>query len=483
MPTSSSTTVTREMAMPANKATAPPPTSPKTINAGPRTAAAMNTIPAVGMGAFAGWTYPPRARFSAAAEAFTSAARSRPQRGQKRASAGIVAEQLLHICVAITGPVDVKNCNMNRPLQSPPRLGIALVLLAAATAAAAERHTVVSIDGRAFYVDGRPTYAGRTLRGMKVEGLLLNARLVQGVFDDDNPATRGNWAYPDGAWDPERNTREFIAAMPAWRDAGLLSFTINLQGGSPRGYSRLNEQVWHNSAINPDGTLRPAYLARLGRILDRAGELGMAPILGVFYFGQVRRMRDEAACVRAVDETVDWILAKGYSHVVVEIANECNNDPYPDVIRPPRAHELIERVKRRSAGRVQSPAGRLLVSTSFTGGVVPSDNVVTACDFVLLHGNGVGRPGAVGAMVDRVRASKAYRGQPVLFNEDDHFDFEKPDNNFLSAVGRYAGWGYFDYRMKGEGFEQGFQSVPVDWTISSARKRAFFGLLKEMTGE
>ena len=35
--------------------------------------------------------------------------------------------------------------------------------------------------------DGKPTYAGRTYNGMKVEGLLLNSRMVQGVFDDRNP--------------------------------------------------------------------------------------------------------------------------------------------------------------------------------------------------------------------------------------------------------------------------------------------------------
>ena len=52
----------------------------------------------------------------------------------------------------------------------------------------------------------------------------------------------------------------------------------------------------------------------------------------------------------------------------------------------------------------------------------------------------------------------------------------------LAAVGEYAGWGYFDYRMENEGFHEGYQSVPVDWTISSARKRGFFGLLAEMTG-
>ena len=346
------------------------------------------------------------------------------------------------------------------------------------------RRTVVSIEGRAFHINGRPTYAGRTYKGMKVEGLLMNSRMVQATFDDRNPATRKNWDYPDGrAFDAERNTRDFIAAMPAWRQAGLLSFTINLQGGSPRGYSQIKDQVWLNSAINPDGSLRDDSLSSLARILDRADELGLAPILGIFYFGQQHKMDDdEAAVIRAVDNTVDWLIARGYANVLVEIANECDDDAYDPVIRPRRAHELIERVKQRSAGKVKSPAGRLLVSTSFGGGKVPPDNVTAAADFVLLHGNGVAQPDRIRRMVDDTRASKAYRGQPVLFNEDDHFDFDKPDNNLLAAVSRYAGWGYFDYRMKGEGFEQGYQSVPVDWSTSSGRKKGFFRLLKEVTG-
>ena len=97
---------------------------------------------------------------------------------------------------------------------------------------------------------------------MKIEGLLMNVRAVQAIFDDLNPETRARWAYPDtGKWDPERNTREFIAALPEWRRNGLLAFTVNLQGGSPEGYSK--SQPWENSAIDPDGNLRPAYMNRL----------------------------------------------------------------------------------------------------------------------------------------------------------------------------------------------------------------------------
>ena len=76
----------------------------------------------------------------------------------------------------------------------------------------------------------------------------------------------------------------------------------------------------------------------------------------------------------------------------------------------------------------------------------------------------------------------SYRGQPILFNEDDHFNFDADDNNMLAAIDRYASWGYFDYRMSGEGFEQGYQSVPVNWGINSERKRGFFALLSTITG-
>lgn len=355
-----------------------------------------------------------------------------------------------------------------------------LAAMISTPAVAKELRTIASIEDQAFHLNGKPTYAGRTFNGMKVEGLLMNSRMVQGIFDDLNPETRKLWKYPDGSdFDAERNTREFLAAMPTWREHGLISLTINLQGGSPQGYSKA--QPWVNSAITAEGALRPEYTARLERILDKADELGMVPILGIFYFGQQPRMKNEASAVQAVDNAVDWVLARGYRNVLIEVSNECNVGNYMDVIKPKRAHELIERVKQRSVGRVDSPAKRLLVSTSYGGGAIPDDNVIAAADFVLLHGNGVKDPDRIRRMVDDVRKSKAYRGQPILFNEDDHFDFDKPDNNMLAAVSRYAGWGYFDYRMEKEGFEQGYQSVPVDWGINSDRKRGFFELLKRVT--
>jgi hypothetical protein len=107
---------------------------------------------------------------------------------------------------------------------------------------------------------------------------------------------------------------------------------------------------------------------------------------------------------------------------------------------------------------------------------------VEVSDYVLIHGNGVSNPKRIKEMVEQVRAMPSYRPMPIVFNEDDHFDFDKPSNNFVEAVKAYASWGYFDFRMKDEGVDEGYQSVPVNWGISSARKKGFFDKLEEITG-
>lgn len=344
----------------------------------------------------------------------------------------------------------------------------------AASARAASK-TTVGIDGDRFLINGKPTYAGRSYQGMKIEGLLFNTRMVQGAYDDLNPATRTRWAYPDtGKWDPERNTREFLAAMPEWRRHGVLSFSINLQGGSPEGYSK--EQPWHNSAFEADGGLRKDYLGRLGRILDRADELGMVPIVGYFYFGQDERLKDEAAVKQGVRNATEWLFSRGYRNLLIEVNNECNVARYEhDILKPPRVHELIEMVKgMKSGGR------RFLVGTSWGGGAIPTPNVVAVSDFLLLHGNGVKDPNRISEMVKQTRAVAGYRTMPVLFNEDDHFDFDKPLNNMMKALEAYASWGYFDPGKSD--YSDGYQSPPINWGLNTERKKAFFQLVKKVSG-
>jgi hypothetical protein len=262
--------------------------------------------------------------------------------------------------------------------------------------------------------------------------------------------------------------------MPEWRKHGLLAFTINLQGGSPEGYSK--GQPWENSAIDPDGQLRPAYMARLKKILDRADELGMVAIVGYFYFGQDQRVKDEAAVKRAVTNATGWLLDGGYRSVLVEIDNECDVKAYDhEILMPGRVHELIELAKAQTRG-----GRRMLVGTSYGGGAAARPNVVKSSDFLLLHGNGADDPERIRKMIKASRAAEGYRPMPVLVNEDDHFRFNEADNHMMAALGLYASWGYFDPGKSD--YADGYQCPPVNWGINSERKKAFFLKLKEVTG-
>ena len=333
--------------------------------------------------------------------------------------------------------------------------------------------THVTIEDERFFIDGEPTYKGRTFQGHRIEGLLLNNRMVQATFDDANLETRSLWAYPDtGKWDPERNVNEFLEALSVYREHGLLAITVNFQGGNPKGYGQ--SQPWENNAFTPEGEIRPDYLSRMERVLDRMDELGMVAILGIFYFGQDERLKDEAAVVRALDNTVAWVLESGYGHVLLEVNNECNVKKYDhEILVPDRVSELIERAKG-----IEREGRRLLVGTSYGGGFIPLENVVQTSDFLLIHGNGVKDPKRIAEMVDETRAVPGYRPMPILFNEDDHYDFDRPYNNFIAAVSKGASWGCLD--IGENNYRDGYQSPPVTWGLSTERKRAFHRLVREM---
>jgi len=343
--------------------------------------------------------------------------------------------------------------------------------------------TVVSIVNGGFAINGAPTYAGRNWRGLRIEGLLFNSRMANAIADDENPFTRGAWAYADGDWDAERSSAEFIAALPSYRAHGLLAVCLNLSGGSPQGYSW--NQPWKICGFTPEGTIKPAWAARLGNVITACDRWGMVVVLGLFYGKQSGTFPDEAAVKAAVTNTVDWLLDKKATNVLLEIGNEVDLEgvwAHP-IIAAPRCHELIELAQKRSDGK-------LLVSTSLIMLEAPPAAILASADFLLPHGNRVHGPDGhfqpsphgIRLQVARWRGGPGYRGQPLVYNEDDHFEFDKPDNHFVAAVESGASWGYFDYRMSRERFEDGFRSLPVDWTISSKRKRAFFGLLKEITG-
>ncbi len=357
----------------------------------------------------------------------------------------------------------------------------------------------ISIYGADFHLDGRPTYEGRMFEGHRIEGMLFNVRAVQAIFDDANPETRHYWAYPDtGEWDPDRNTDEFCAALPEWAAHGILAVTVNLQGGGPL-YVPEIYSAYDNNGFTPQGALKPAYAARLERVLARADELGMVVIVGMFYWMMLRRMVDEAAIWRAAHETCEFLLGTGRRNILVEIANEIDvvvdNTPY-DIFRPEHQPEMIAALQQRYPELLYSTSGG--GAEVATGRGMPPPELVRADDYLLLHGNGL-RPPELEAALDAMQRMRAYRiaPKPVVINED-----SPAIANLEVAWRRHVSWGYYDQGWHGQAEDpwedyttrpryrddapwdqlSGFQTPPVNWRINTPLKKRFFQRVAEITG-
>jgi len=266
------------------------------------------------------------------------------------------------------------------------------ILMTCAILAKFDPKTTVSIDGVGFRIDGEQTY-----KNYKPEshGRLMNVRMVNSVFDDENPKTR-----PDG-FDPEANTDRFIKSMDQYKSKSILAFTINLQGGFP-GYEGAI-----NSAFKPDGSLKDKYMARVSRVIESADERGMIIILGLFYQRQDQILEDEDVVRNATINAVKWVQENGYKNVMIEIANEYPHGGFDHkIIKDPYGEaELI--------GIVHSNAPELLVSTSGIGDGLFHPKLCEVADFILIHGNGCNPE----EYESKVNELKKY-SKPIVFNED-----------------------------------------------------------------
>jgi len=278
---------------------------------------------------------------------------------------------------------------------------ILLLLLPAAVrsiAAGPLPRTRVAIANGRWLVNGHPTNPSSP-----AEGLLLNVRMVNAVFED-------RAKHP--AFDPDANTARFIDRIPDYAAHGVNAFTICLQGGMP-GYEGAV-----NSAFEPDGSLRPEYLARVERVIRACDQHGMVVILGLYYQRQSAILRDDAAVRAGVVNAARWVRERGFQNVMLEIANEYPHSGFAHaLIRNPKSQAALIRLARQTA-----PG--LLVSASGYGDGRIAPEVAEAADFLLPHWNGT----KVEQIPERLRLLKE-SGKPIVANEDD-----KTGTNAVAAL-------------------------------------------------
>ena len=246
--------------------------------------------------------------------------------------------------------------------------------------------TTVAIAGRQWYLDGCLTYPGT-----RAEGLLMNVRMVNAVFED-----RGR---PD--FDASANTSRFVARIPDYVAHGIRAFTICLQGGFP-GYEGAV-----NSAFDPNGSLREDYLSRVKSVIDACDRARAAIILGCYYQRQAAILKDESALRAGVVNVVRWITGESFGNVMLDITNEYGHDGFthPMLVSPKGQVELIRLAKES--------APDLPVSTSRQGHKGLHSAVCEASDFVLVHFNRV----PVEEIPELIAPLKTY-GKPIMCNED-----------------------------------------------------------------
>lgn len=286
--------------------------------------------------------------------------------------------------------------------------------------------TRVSIREGTWRINDEVTY-----RGARAEGLLMNVRMVNAVFEDRHK--------PD--FDPDANTARFLAHLPDYVAHGVRAFTLCLQGGTPGYEGALN------SAFNPDGSLRETYLARVRRVIEACDRHGLVVILGCYYQRQDQVLADEAAVRAGVVNVARWVRQSGFRNVALEVANEFDHGGFNHpLLRSEDGQVELIRLAKESAPD-------LLVSTSGLGHGRFPDKLAQAADFLLIHFNGT----PLDAIPARVSALEKF-GKPIVCNED-----EKLGDAGAQAAERCvtlgASWGlmlektnqHFPFSFKGAG--------------------------------
>jgi CubicO group peptidase (beta-lactamase class C family) len=301
--------------------------------------------------------------------------------------------------------------------------------------------TRISIADGNWYLNEQVTY-----RGTRAQGLLMNVRMVNTVFEDANERTR-----PAG-FSADANTEAFLTVIPDYVASGVRAFTLNLQGGHC-GYEGAV-----NSAFRADGSLRESYLSRVQRIIEACDRHGAAVILGCYYQRQDQLLADEAAVRAGIVNVAKWIAEAGFTNVVLEIANEFNHAGF--------GHQLLKTATGQAEliALAKKTAPGLLVSTSGLGDGRAAEPVIRASDFLLIHFNST----KVADFAELIAPLRKW-GKPVVCNEDDKAGAAGAEAAEC-CVANGCSWGFMRKEVN-QYFPLSFRGVADDTLVYAAIQR------------
>lgn len=321
--------------------------------------------------------------------------------------------------------------------------------------------TKYEIKGKDFWINGKPTYSEIPDVNPNALGLLFNARFINGVFNDMNPANRGIYDRFGKVFDPDQNTKELIACLQQWYDVGLRAITVGLQAGGPI-YSFTDWGCIETGAFSSDGkVLNPSTWRRMTEIIRAADEIGMLVIVSFFYQGQFQYFDNDAAIIEASKTVCSALLELDCDNVIIEIANEYDT--------------LSMHNKNTSLGMHQNMASWIKKVQEWIGhrwavgsscAYQADKHVIQASDISLIHGNTKRRQ----ELHDTVRTVRAYApDQPIVVNEDSPLFTQ-----LEVAIDNHFSWGYYNTMTK--------QEPPCDWGITRGEDQYFAQRMAKVIG-
>ena len=316
--------------------------------------------------------------------------------------------------------------------------------------------THLAIEGEKFLINGKLTYSEIDGTRPSAYGLLINARFIQGIFDDAmEPERFARWGHSE--WDARANTERLIAALPEWYRYGLRAFTTGFQGGGPC-FTEPNHTI-QNNPFGADGlNLDADYAERMDKLIRGADAVGMVVIVSFFYGSQTRWLKDEKAIRNAVTTASRFV--KGYPNVIIEVANEMNIGAFahhPIIQEPEGMVNLLELARKESGGLPCGCSG---------GGGYRNREVAEASDVILIHGNGCTRQ-RYHNMIREVQSWNLNR--PIVCNED-----SQAIGQLQVAYKTQTSWGYYNNMTK--------QEPPADWGITTGEDTFFAHRMAEGIG-
>jgi hypothetical protein len=309
--------------------------------------------------------------------------------------------------------------------------------------------TQVAIDGEKILINGKLTYSEIESSREEAHGLLMNARFIQGIFDDkENPQRFARWGQSE--WSAMAHTQRLVAALPEWYPFGLRAFTVGFQGGGP--CFTVNNNSIVNNPFGQDGkTLDADYAKRMDTLIKGADAAGMVVIVSFFYGAQTRHLKDGKSIRNAVTTASRFLREGGYTNVIVEVANEMNIGSFsqhPIVREPEGMATLLDLAREESGGLPCGCSG---------GGGYRNREVAEASDVILIHGNGCTRQRYYN-MVQEVKGWGLAR--PIVCNED-----SQAIGQLEVAYKTNTSWGYYNNMTK--------QEPPAAWGVTAGEDTFF----------